>query len=184
MKKLLLIISSLFAINFARADSLSEILGELDSSLVILMALFLITFALTFFSLNKLFKANTAISGIISVVIAFTAVYGINKAGFDTQDFFYNLGISESTFSLAIFIVIATGIIFMFAKLEKKRYGFLILGALSIGASFFIYAKALMMVIGIGLLLIWFFMSISGKSDKSLLKKIEKSKWKPGSITD
>ncbi len=111
-------------------------------------------------------------AGIIAVAMAFLVVYGINKMGFDTQDFFYNMGVSESAFSLALFIIIFAGIIYMFVKLEKKRYGFLILGALSIGASFFIYAKALLVVIGVILLLIWFFISISGKDNGKV--KIDK----------
>jgi hypothetical protein len=178
MKKLWLIISSLFAINFASAADLSEILGQIDQSIVVLLALFLVSFALAFFSLNKVFKDNTTMAGIIAVTMAFLVVYGINKMGFDTPNFFYNLGVSESTFSLALFIIIAVGIIYMFIKLEKKRYAFLILGALSIGASFFVYAKALLVVIGIALLLIWFFISISGNKNgqpKARSKKANKN---------
>jgi hypothetical protein len=161
MKKLGVIISSLLAINFASAATLSEVLGELDQSLVVLIALFLITFALAFFSLNKIFKTNRSMAGIIAAVVAFTAVYGINKIGFNTQDFFYNLGLSESTFALILFIVVVAGIIFMVVSLKRKKDALLILGALLIILSFFVYSKTLLIVVGIILLVIWFFIGRS-----------------------
>lgn len=167
MKKLWLIISLLFAIGFASAAELSELLAEVDSSLVVLIALFLISFSLSFFALHKIFKEDKTIPGVISVVLAFLVVYGVNKIGFDTQDFFYNMGISESTFSLILFMVITGGIIFMIVSLKKKKTAFLILGALMIGLSFFVYAKVLLITLGIILLLIWFFISISGKNPRS-----------------
>ena len=155
MKKIGLSLLFLLAINFASAVELGELIGTLDQSLVISIALFLVTFSLAFFSLGKIFKENKNLSGVIAVTVAFLAVYGINKIEFDTSNFFYNLGISESAFSLMLFILITAGIIYMFMKFKKNSL--LILGALFIGLSFFVYTKALLIVIGIILIVIRFF---------------------------
>lgn len=178
MKKLCLIISLLFAISFASASDFSDILAELDSSLVILVALFLISFSLSFFALNKIFKSeNSAMAGVISGVIAFLVVYGINKTGLDTESFFLNLGVSEASLSLIIFLIIATGIVFMFVTLKKTAL--FILGALLIGVSLFVYAKALLMTVGIMLIIAWFFIAVSKKRnpEKHHLSKAEAKRY-------
>lgn len=155
MKKVVSILSLLFAINFVSAAELGDILGSLDQSLVILIALFLVTFSLAFFALNKVFRDNKSMAGVVAGAVAFLAVYGVNKMEFSFGDFFGNLGVSESTLSLALFIIIGAGIVFMFVKMKKDA--FLILGALLIGLSFFVYAKALLIVVGVILIAVRFF---------------------------
>ena len=162
MKKIISILSFLLAINFASAADLSEMLSQIDQSLVVLMALFIITFSVSFFSLNKIFKDNKTMAGVMAGTVAFLAVYGINKIEFNTPDFFYNLGISESAFSLGIFIAITAGIIYMFTQLGKDTL--VILGTVLMALSFFVYAKALLMTVGIILLVVWFFISVNKNS--------------------
>jgi hypothetical protein len=155
MKKVISIISFIFAINLASAFELGDLLGSIEQSLVILIALFLITFSLAFFSLSKVFKDNRAMAGVIAGILAFIVVYGVNKMGVDVGGFFGNLGISESAISLALFVIITAGIVYMFVKLKKDTL--LILGALLIGLSFFVYAKVLLIVVGAILIAVRFF---------------------------
>jgi hypothetical protein len=164
MKKLISLVMFLFMLSFvSSAEGLGDILRTLDSSLVILIALFLISFSISFFSLNKVFKDNQSIAGILSGVISFLVVYGINKMQIDTPALLLNIGISGEALSLALFVAITGGIIIMFVKLKTKAL--LILGTLLLGLSFIVYAKALLMTTGLILLIIWFVMEVLNKKD-------------------
>jgi hypothetical protein len=164
MKKVVSILSLLLAINFASAAEIGDLLGSIDQSLVILIALFLVTFSLSFFALNKVFKDNKTMAGVVAGAVAFLAVYGVNKIEFDTGNLLSSLGMSESVISLALFVIITAGIIFMFVKL--KRNALMILGILLVGLSFFVYAKALLMIAGIILLIIWVVLNVKKKGNK------------------
>lgn len=165
MKKIISIFSFLFAISFATAADLGEVLGTVDQSLVILIALFLVSFSIAFFSLNKVFKDNKTMTGVVSGTLAFLVIYGVNKINFDTQNFFSEMGISESAFSLMLFILISVGIVYMSTKLKKDTM--LVIGTLLLALSFFVYSKALLMTLGLILLIIWFFVRYNKNNNKS-----------------
>jgi len=152
MKKSILLVFLLFsAIRFVSAQGLGELLNNIDQSTILLFAIFILSFSLLFFALNKAFKKqNTAISGIISVVIAFLIVYGINKSGFNVEGSLSNIGISAEALGVIVPIIIVAGIIFLIIRLAKDSL--LVLGGLFILASFFVYAKLILIVIGAGLI--------------------------------
>jgi len=161
MKKIFSILSLLMSINFVSAFNLSEALSGIDESLVVLIALFIIIFSLTFFALKNVFKDNPTIAGVVAAAVSFLAIYGINKSEFNTEDFVLNIGISESSFALLVFLVIIAGIIFMFIKL--KANALLVLGLILIVASFFVYAQNMLLIIGSVLIISRLFMKINDK---------------------
>jgi hypothetical protein len=155
----------LCAINFVSSLGVNDLLSQIDESTVIFLAVFLIAFALIFFALNKVFKGNTSISGIISVALSFLIVYGINKSQFDVEGFFFDLGVPSSLFATIIPIIVVAGIIFLVIKFKKDSL--YIIGGLFLVASLFVYAKTLMLTIGIILIGIRLFL---WASDKGYLK--------------
>ncbi|MCL5018336.1 MAG: hypothetical protein M1416_01040 [Candidatus Pacearchaeota archaeon] len=155
MKKSLLIVFILvMAVGFVSAqDLLSDLLNSLDESMVVLSAIFIISFSILYFSLSKLlFKKDVTISAVISVILAFLITYGVNKSGFDFSGFFFDLGISENVFMTIIPLAILGGVVFTIIKLGSKSL--LVFGGLLVALSFFVYAKALLIVVGIILLII------------------------------
>jgi len=159
MKKWLPILTLLISINLISAASLSELLNQIDQSTVLFFVVFIVSFSLLFFALNKVFRGNTTTSGIISVALSFMIVYGINQSGLSMENFFFDLGISGSImdiiYTIAPLLIIA-GIIFAIIKLKKDSL--LIIGGLLIIASFFIYEKTIAIVIGAILIIIRLFL--------------------------
>ena len=142
----------LLAINFASGQGLSDLLNDIDESTILLFAVFILAFSFLFFALNKVFKKeNTAISGIISVVVAFLITYGISKSGFSLQDSLLGIGISQQALGIIVPLIIVAGIIFLIIKLAKDSL--LVIGGLFIVASFFVYAKSILIAIGVILIL-------------------------------
>ncbi len=149
MKKGVLFIFLLFAmISFVSAQGdLSELLGSIDQASMIIYALFIIFFSILFFSLSKtMFKEDRAVAGILAAVISLLIVYGINKSGFDIEDIFYDIGISEEALFIIIPIIIIAGVIFTIVKLKKNSL--FVIGGLLIVASIFVYEKTVLLVIG------------------------------------
>jgi hypothetical protein len=175
IKKSLLALSVfifLVGINFVSAqDTLSDLLNSFDESMVILAAVFIISFSILFFALTKsLFRDNIPIAGVIAGAIAFLTTWGINRTGFDFGGFFIDFGISENLLMTILPLVIIAGIIFVIIKL--KSMSLFIFGGLLIVLSFFVYAKALLVVVGLILLGIGFYLtSRKGKDGKG------KSEW-------
>lgn len=156
MKKRLLILSSLFLLKFASAaSSLSEALSNIDSSLIILSSVFVISFLLINFSLSKIFKEQKSTATIISVILSFLIIYGINSSGWDIESFFFDLGFSEDFLLTVAPLIILAGIIYLFIKVPKKQNVFYILGALLIAVGFFIFRTAAEIVVA-GVVLIIF----------------------------
>jgi len=142
-------------IGFVSSQGLGGILESIDEETVWLFAIFIIAFALLFFSLNKVFRGNTSIAGIISVVIAFLIVYAVNKTGLDVQGFFYGIGISQEVLGVILPIVIVAGIVLLIIKMAKNSL--LVIGGLLILLSFFVYARTLLIVVGVILIVVRFF---------------------------
>lgn len=171
MKKSVLILSIfifLVAINFASAQNLlSDLLNSFDESMVILSAIFIIAFCVLFFSLSKVvFKDNTPIAGILSVVIAFLITYGINKTGFDFSTYFLDIGISGDVLMTIIPIVIVAGIIL--AIIFLKGASLFVFGGIMIALSFFVYEKTLLIVLGIIMLIVGLIVLSRTKKNKGI----------------
>ena len=161
-KELLSFFILLVSVSFASAAGLSDVLNGIDESTIILFAVFIVSFSLLFFSLNKVFKReNTTTSGIISVVISFLIVYGINRSGFSIQNSLYGFGISQEVLGIAIPIIAIAGAIFLIIKF--KRDSLYIIGGLLIFVSFFVYAQTLLLTIGIILIVIRLFLGMRGR---------------------
>ena len=163
MKKWLSTFILLVSISFVSAQgSLSDLLNQVDQATLILYIVFIISFTLLFFSLNRVFKDNRSTSGIISAAIALLITYGVNKSGWDIQGFVFDLGISSDVLATIVPIILIAGIIFMIIKLKKDSL--LILGGLFIAASFFVYEQTLLIAVGVIFIIIWFFAKYGKKS--------------------
>ncbi len=137
----------LLSVGFVSSASLSELLNELNQLDIFLFVIFIVAFSLLFFALNKVFKKqNTAISGIIAVAVAFLITFGISKSGFDLEYSLLNIGISSEALGIIVPLIIVGGIVFLIVKLAKDSL--LVIGGLFILASFFVYTKLILIVIG------------------------------------
>jgi hypothetical protein len=151
MKRGIFALSAIFlmlaATGFVSAAGLSDFLNSIDSSTIMLFAVFILAFVILYFSLSKVFKGNTTTSGIVSVVLALLITYGINKTGWDIQGMFYGVGISAEILGVVLPIVLLAGVVFLIIKLKKNSL--LALGGLCILASFFVYFKTVLIVVGV-----------------------------------
>ncbi len=127
MFALFLLISTGF---ISAQNSLGELLSAIDETTAIFFAVFLISFSLLFFALNKVFKSqNTAISGIISLAVSFLIVYGLSKSEFSVGDSLSDIGISSNILSTLLPIVIIAIVIYLIVKFKGKSL-YIIGGAL------------------------------------------------------
>ncbi len=130
---------SLFALNFVSAFSyqnygnfsFQSLIQSLDPSLVISAILFVVFFAILFFSTSKIFKGNKAIASIISICLSLLIIYGLNN----TIDFnsitlkflTLNLGISNGTL-YAVLPIMAIAFLIIISQIHwgkgKKKLGF------------------------------------------------------------
>jgi len=160
MKKSLIPIISILTLGLASAQfSFSDMLNQIDSSLILLSAIFIVAFMLINFSLSKIFKEQKNIATIISIVLSFLIVFGINRLDFDVENFFFDLGVSEDFFLTVVPLVLLAGIIFLYVKLPKgkKKYLFYILGGFLVAVGFFIFEEAAQIVVlGIALIVFGF----------------------------
>ncbi len=164
-KKSLLLTSfiTLLLINFVSAYygsyssfSLSNLLDSIDSSTMILGAVFIISFAFLNFALSKFFKEQKAIAGVVAFVISLLIVWGINRTGFDFEGLFYGIGFSEGILSVILPIILIIG-----AAIIVWKFNFaillLIFGILLLFITVFteiIYANGIATIIGIAAVLI------------------------------
>jgi len=167
MKKRLIPILLTLTSGFASAASLSDLLNQLDSSLIIFSAIFVISFLIFQLSLSKIFKEQKSTGTIISAILAFLIIFGINQTGWDIQNFFFELGFSEDALFTVTPLILLVGLIFLFIKLKKKKYFFYILGGFLVALGLFIFEEAAeILVIGIVLIIV----GLIGKSFLKFMK--------------
>jgi hypothetical protein len=146
---------------------LSEMLGDLDQNVVVLVLTFLICFAFSFFALKKtIFKTDEGTAGVISAMISFLVMYGVNKMDLPNsgiESVFGNMEMYSGTFGLIAFIFILAGIVFLMVKFAKNSL--IIIGGVLILLGLFAYEKALFITLGSIILAIRIF--------------IKKGKWEP-----
>ncbi len=145
---LLLLITT---ISFASAEiELSELLAQFDQDVVLLVIIFLISFAFLFFALKKtIFQSDPGTAGVISAMLSFLIMYGVNKSGIDmlnVEGMLGDVGISSGAFALMWFILVIAGIVFLLIKFAKNS--FIIIGGLLILLGLFAYEKALLITLG------------------------------------
>lgn len=144
------IVLLLSMISFASAAGIGSLLDLVDESNLVLTSLFIVTFSILFFSLQKVFKGNNAIAGMVSAAISLVTVYFVNKSGFDISGFFFDIGISEEVIWTIVPLLIIAGAIFAIIKL--KTGSLLLFGGLLIVLSFFAYEGALLIFLGLVLI--------------------------------
>ena len=166
-KSLLILVMTLCLINFASAYygsygsfSLGDLLDSIDSSTMILGAVFIISFAVLNFALSRAFRDNRATAGVVAFVISLLITYGINKTGFNIEELFYGIGISSDFLYFILPILLLIGAIYLGTKVG---FGIMliIIGALFIIITFtdLIYAKGIMFLSGIISLIAGFFIN-------------------------
>ena len=149
---LLFALISLFTIKFVSAYNgygfnLSNIFYTIDPDTMLLITIFLISFAVLYFSLSRVFRGNAAIAAIVALTISLFITYSANQSGLDFNGVFYDLGIdSEVIFPiLVITAIIISGIIWWMSGFGIML---IILGVLFLAMSFFAYEKGVASVIG------------------------------------
>lgn len=131
MKKEVLLILGIFITRLVSAQyeysdrlTLSSLLNQIDVSTMVTVVVFIVTFALLFFSLSKAFRGNRAIAGIVSLSMASLIAYGINKSGIDLENLVYDIGITLKTlhiiFPIFIIILVIIFVVFIILRTGKK----------------------------------------------------------------
>ncbi|MCX6749527.1 MAG: hypothetical protein NTW17_02155 [Candidatus Pacearchaeota archaeon] len=166
-----LVILSLFLINFVSAQfgygsfSITDIFDSFGPENIILMAVFLVLFAVIFYATSRVFKdsygqPNRAIAGVISFALSVLATYGIYRSGFDISGLFYGFGISGDLLYTSIFVIFVIIMILIIWKLGVGGF-FTIFGLFLLLLIFFtdiIYEETIVGIVGGILLLIGLFL--------------------------
>ncbi len=161
----LFVFLSIILINFisAASFSLGDVLDKIDENTMIILFVFIVSFAIIFFSLSKLFKTNKAIAAVVSLATSFLLTYWVNKSGLNIGNWFSDIGISEETLFILLPILGLALAIFLIIYLKKKSL--LVFGGALLVLSFFVEEAALLIVIG-AILLVFGFLALSkGKED-------------------
>ncbi|MFH1585651.1 MAG: hypothetical protein ABIB79_02705 [archaeon] len=177
MKKSLVISSilTLFTISFVSAYngfygqfSISDLLDSIEPSFMILGAVFIISFALLYFSVSRFFasrdkygETNKSIAGVISFSLALLITWAVNRSNYDLEYFLYDLGISGDFLYTIIPVIIIIGIVYLlYTKKLRLTSLSIILGGLFMVISFtdFVYEKGATFIIGIILIVIGFWL--------------------------
>ncbi len=160
----LILISFASAYGSYNSFSFGELFDSIDSSTMLLGSLFLIFFAIIYFATSRVFKdrsgyPNKGVASTISIVTSLLIVYGIHQTGFEVEELFYNIGVSEGMLNTLVPIILLIGAIYLIYRFKFKGF-FLTFGALFIGLSFtdLIYAKGLLASIGAAFILIGLFL--------------------------
>jgi hypothetical protein len=141
---------------FASAFSFSEFLSFIDPTMITLAILFVVFFAVLYFSLSKVFKGQTKIAAVIAIALSLLAVYWINNIT-SLGTLFSGWGVSDENLYTIGSILFLALVIFLFVKL---KFGvFLIIGGIFIlaGVTNLVYSTDLAIIIGIVLVVIGIF---------------------------
>jgi hypothetical protein len=145
--------------------SLSEILNSVEPSMIILGVIWVVSFALIYFSLNRLIlKDNPGIAAVIAFALSLLITWGYNQTGWNVQYLFPGLNISTDFLSsaLPIILIIIVAVLFV----TTKYYAFTIIGGVCIIAGLlnWVYEKTLLFIIGAILLAVGIFFIIRKNS--------------------
>lgn len=132
MKKEVLLVLGIFLTKLISAQyygyserlTLSDLLNQIDASTMVLSVVFIVSFALLFSSLSRVFRGEKAIAGIVSLAMAFLIAYGINKSGIDLENLIYDIGITLEVlhiiFPIFIIILVIIFVVFIILRTGKK----------------------------------------------------------------
>ena len=156
----MLAINLISAYNYSYTNfSLSDLLANIDSSTLLLTITFIISFTIIQFATARAFKQNKGVSVIISACFAFFITWGMNKTGFDLENLFYSIGFSGDFLSTILPILVLLGIALLIWKAKKASPFIIGLFLIFISFTEFIYSKGMTLLLGVGLIILGFFMN-------------------------
>jgi len=165
-KGLMIPVLFVFLINFVSAQfygGFTDFLYNIDPNAMTLGVLFIVLFAILFFSLSRIFKdkygyPNKTIATVVALALSVLCVYWVNRTGFDIAGIFYGIGISKEILYIIAPLVVLAGLIFLFTRFKKKRFGktLLILGGLLLVLSFtdLVYEKGFLIIVSIIMIIV------------------------------
>lgn len=140
--------------------SIGDFLDAFGFENLLLIATFLISFALINFSLKKILKdsagqPNKAVSGVVAFAVSMLIVYGVHRIGFDLENFFYDLGLDENLLEIIVPLIILATAIWLIYKIGLVLL-LIITGLLFILVSFtdWVYESETLLFAGIALLIL------------------------------
>lgn len=164
------IVSSFLVLTgFVSAAFFSDTLSFIDPTLITLAILFVVIFAILYFSTSKIFKGQTKIAAVISIALALLAVYWINNSA-NLGQLFAGFGISNDNLYTIGSILFLALVIFLAVKL---KFGvLLIIGGIMIlaGVTNLVASTDLSIIIGIILVVIGVVLWIKKKRKRSGFK--------------
>lgn len=146
----------------AQSFSLSDVLSTFDPSTVVLSILFMIFFAVLYFSTSKMFKGNKAVSVVISLGISLLIIYGINSST-NIQNIYSGLGLSSDTIYTIGSILLIVFLIFIFVKIGTWALLLLGIAFLALSLSGLIFSTEYAAGIGLALIAIWIIIKMAKK---------------------
>jgi hypothetical protein len=140
--------------------SIGDFLDAFGFENLLLIATFLISFALINFSLKKVLKdsagqPNKAVAGVVAFAVSMLIVYGVHRIGFDLENFFYDLGLDENLLEIIVPLIVLAAAIWLIYKVGIVLL-LIIVGLLFIIVSFtdWVYESGILLFTGIGLLIL------------------------------
>ncbi|MEX0932827.1 MAG: hypothetical protein WDZ77_01880 [Candidatus Pacearchaeota archaeon] len=152
----------LFEISFVEAQGISSVFyNSIDPSTIILLLVFIVSFALLNYAFSKFFTGNAITPAIISLSLSLGVTYGINRYLYESfEGFLFNIGISEGMLYLIgpIALLFALGILWWKKNLGKAITGMGILILIIVSFTDLFYEVFITGLIGFVLLVlgIWF----------------------------
>ena len=155
----------------AASFSLSSLFDGIAEGNLIILLVFIISFSLLFFALNRALKGNTPIAAVISFALSFGITYWVNKSDFNFGGWIYDIGISTETLSILIPILAIALAVFLIITL--RRDSLFIFGGFLLASSLFVYEKAIVIVLGIILILVRVFWRYKKELEDDYLSYLE-----------
>ena len=109
---------------YSDRSTLSDLLNMIDASTMVLVVVFIVSFALLFFSLSRVFRGEKAIAGIVSLAMSFLIAYGVNKSGIDLENLLYDIGLTLEVlhiiFPIFIIVLVLIFVVFIILRTGKR----------------------------------------------------------------
>lgn len=140
----------------AQSSFIDSITAGIDPNTVVLAILFVVFFAVLYFSTSKIFKGSKNIAAVVSLALSLLIVYYMNQA-INVGNLFSGLGIANGDLYTIGSIVLIAFIIFLFVKI--RSLAFFVLGGvfIAIAISGIIYDTTTVAIIGVILVIVGFF---------------------------
>ena len=135
-------------------------------------------FAVINFALSRVFRtkdplgreswASKVTAGVVAFMLYAIATYGIYKMGFDFEDLFFNMGLSEETLYIIVPLVILAGLIYIGWKFGLCKV-LVTLGIITIGVSMtdLVYEKGVALFAGLVILALGLFFCWRGRQNRN-----------------